>query len=138
MTALGQAQFAPGAPSSGQNDGMTDDASHRPPPLPDPPYYAVIFTSRRDEQPGDGYGETADRMFELAWEQPGFLGYDTARSAGVGITVCYWASEAGIAAWKAQADHLAAQREGRARWYASYDVRIARVERAYGFERTPS
>ena len=108
------------------------------PALPDPPYYAVIFTSRRNEQPGDGYAETAERMFELAWDQPGFLGYETARSDGIGITVCYWESEAGIAAWKAHSEHAAAQREGRARWYDAYDLRVARVERAYGFDRLGS
>ena len=102
---------------------------------PEPPYYAAIFTSRRDEQPDDGYGAAAERMFELAWEQPGFLGYDTARSDGLGITVCYWEHLEGIAAWKAHAEHLEAQREGRARWYSAYDLRIARVERAYGFDR---
>jgi heme-degrading monooxygenase HmoA len=102
---------------------------------PDPPYWAAIFTSRRNEQPGDDYEETADRMFQLAEEQPGFLGFDTARSDGLGITVCYWDSEEAIVAWKAQAEHAVAQREGRARWYESYDLRIARVERAYGFDR---
>jgi heme-degrading monooxygenase HmoA len=107
-----------------------------PQALPPPPYYAVIFTSRRNEQPGDGYAETADRMFALAQEQPGFLGFDTARTDGLGITVCYWETEADIAAWKAQADHQAAQREGRARWYDAYELRVARVDRAYGFERT--
>ena len=107
----------------------------RPAATPEPPYYAVIFTSRRNAQPGDGYGETADRMFELARQQPGCLGFDSAHSDGLGITVSYWANEADIAAWKAQADHLAAQREGRARWYDAYELRIARVERAYSFER---
>ncbi len=46
-------------------------------------------------------------------------------------------SEEAIAAWKGQLDHASAQQEGRARWYASYDVRVARVERAYGFDRAP-
>lgn len=105
------------------------------PDLPDPPYWAAIFTSQRNEQPGDGYEQTADRMFDLAHEQPGFLGYDTARSDGLGITVSYWRSAADIAAWKAQAEHVDAQSEGRARWYESYDIRIARVERAYGSTR---
>ena len=107
-----------------------------PATTPAPPYYAVIFTSRRNEQPGDGYAETAEAMFALAHEQPGFLGFDTARTDGLGITVCYWDSEEHIAAWKAQADHLAAQREGRARWYDAYELRVGRVERAYGFERS--
>ena len=100
--------------------------------LPDPPYWAAIFTSRRNEQPGDGYEQTADRMFDLAREQPGFLGYESARSDGLGITVSYWRSDADIAAWKAHSEHVEAQREGRARWYDAYDLRIARVERAYG------
>ena len=112
---------------------MTD-----PSPPREPPYYAVIFTSRRDEQPSDGYAETADRMFALAHEQPGFLGFDTARADGLGITVCYWESEAAIAAWKAESEHEAAQRDGRARWYESYEMRVAKVERAYGFTRTES
>jgi heme-degrading monooxygenase HmoA len=107
-----------------------------PATTPAPPYYAVIFTSRRNERAGDGYAETAERMFALAPEQPGFLGFETARTDGFGITVCYWDSEEHIAAWKAHADHLDAQREGRARWYDAYELRVARVERAYGFERS--
>ena len=67
-----------------------------PATTPPPPYYAVIFTSRRNEQPGDGYAETADRIFALAHEQPGFLGFDTARTDGLGITVCYWKDLASI------------------------------------------
>jgi heme-degrading monooxygenase HmoA len=106
-----------------------------PASTPEPPYYAVVFTSRRNEQPDDGYDETADRMFELAREQPGFLGFETARSDGVGITVSYWESEDGIAAWRAETEHAAAQRAGRERWYDAYELRIARVERAYGFTR---
>jgi len=107
-----------------------------PAATPPPPYYAVIFTSRRNEQPGDGYAETFERMYALAREQPGFLGYESARVDGVGITVSYWKSEDAIAAWKAHADHLAAQREGRARWYDAYELRVARVDRAYGFDRS--
>ena len=103
--------------------------------MPPPPYYAVIFSSRRNEQPGDGYAETFERMFALAQAQPGFLGYESARTDGVGITVSYWTTPEAIAAWKAVTEHVAAQREGRARWYDSYQMRVARVERAYGFER---
>jgi len=99
---------------------------------PRPPYYAVIFTSIRT--PGDrGYADMADRMVELASKQPGFLGVESVRDGdGVGITVSYWESTEAIAAWKAQADHLAAQQRGRRDWYQRYEVRVARVERAYG------
>ena len=100
---------------------------------PAPPYYAVIFTNQRGGG-DDGYGVTADRMVELAQQQPGFLGIESVRNAdGMGITVSYWASEADIAAWKANVEHSEARRRGRDTWYTAFDVRIARVERAYAF-----
>lgn len=101
-------------------------------PTPEPPYYAVIFTSLRTD--GDqGYGAMADRMAELAAQQPGYLGAESARD-GVGITVSYWRDLASIRAWKAHSEHLLAQQTGRSQWYADYRVRIARVEREYSLE----
>jgi heme-degrading monooxygenase HmoA len=107
-------------------------APAQPAATPEPPYYAVIFTSRRTE--GDrGYDAMAGRMAELAAQQPGFLGVESARGAdGLGITVSYWRDEASIAAWKRDTEHQQAQRAGQQTWYADYQVRIARVERAYG------
>jgi heme-degrading monooxygenase HmoA len=63
---------------------------------PDPPYYAVIFSSQRME--GDrGYTEMADRMVELAKTTPGYLGIDSVRdNSGKGITVSYWQTEKDI------------------------------------------
>jgi len=99
---------------------------------PQPPYYAVIFSSRRTSGDDEGYARTAERMGELAAAMTGYLGIESARGAdGFGITVSYWSSEEAIAAWKAQMDHRAAQAQGQARWYEHYELRIARVERAY-------
>lgn len=100
--------------------------------LPEPPYYAVIFSSRRSDD-GAGYDAMAERMVALAATQPGFLGVESTRGAdGFGITVSYWRSEADIAAWKADAEHREAQRGGHQRWYTHFETRVARVERAYG------
>jgi heme-degrading monooxygenase HmoA len=96
---------------------------------PKPPYYAVIFTSLQSDDL-DGYAETAARMLELAAEQAGFLGVESARE-GLGITVSYWSDLDSIRRWKSNAEHLQAQRNGRERWYANYKTRIARVERDY-------
>jgi heme-degrading monooxygenase HmoA len=101
---------------------------------PDPPYWAVIFSTHRDAQPGDQYEQTAQRMTTLAALQPGFLGVETAH-ADIGITVSYWTDEESIAAWKRDADHAFAQYEGRTRWYDAYELRVARVERAHRFVR---
>ena len=99
---------------------------------PQPPYYAVIFPSRRTVG-DDGYGAAADRMVELAAMQPGYLGVDTVRDAdGLGITVSYWESEAAIAGWRRHAEHVAAREKGRRDWYAHFELRVAKVERAYG------
>ena len=99
--------------------------------LPEPPYYAVIFSSQR---PGldDGYGDMADRMVELSSASEGFLGIESTRDAdGFGITVCYWQALADIARWKANAEHQLAQQLGYAGWYQHFELRIAKVERAY-------
>jgi len=99
---------------------------------PAPPYYAVIFTSLRTE--GDqGYGQMAERMVELAAQQPGFLGVESTRdTSGLGVTVSYWASEEAITRWKANAAHRIAQAGGKKMWYRDYHLRVARVERDYG------
>jgi heme-degrading monooxygenase HmoA len=96
----------------------------------EPPYYAVIFTSMRTE--GDaGYGETSARMEALAREMPGYLGIESARGTnGFGIPVSYWSSEAAIAEWKRHVEQQAAQSRGKREWYAGYQVRVAKVERA--------
>lgn len=97
---------------------------------PRPPYYAVIFTSTRTEEES-GYTEMAARMLELAKQQSGFLGVESAREE-VGITVSYWANLDAIREWKANSEHMEAQQTGRQSWYESFKVRISKVERDYG------
>jgi heme-degrading monooxygenase HmoA len=97
---------------------------------PEPPYFAVIFTSVRTDGDND-YGETANRMLKLASEQPGFLGFESARQ-DIGISVSYWASPEAISAWKENLLHRQAQDRAKD-WYRAFRVRICRVEREYGF-----
>lgn len=99
---------------------------------PEPPYYAVIFSAQHSGQARAAYERTAQRMIELAAEQPGFLGIETVHGEdGFGITVSYWTSEDAIAAWKANAEHQAAQDLGKSVWYSHFELRVAKVERAY-------
>lgn len=99
---------------------------------PEPPYYAVIFSSRRTE--GDkGYERVADEMVRLASTQPGFLGVESARGEdGFGITVSYWESPEAIQMWKQNALHQLVQQKGKEVWYESFFARVAKVERDYG------
>ena len=100
---------------------------------PQPPYYAVIFSTLRTDV-DQGYEETAKRMEDLAKEQEGYLGIEYARNE-IGITVSYWNSLEAIAKWKNNIEHASAREKGRALWYSKYQLRICKVERDYGYEK---
>ncbi len=100
---------------------------------PKPPYYAVIFTTHRTE--GDnGYSDMANKMEELASQQEGFLGIESARD-NLGITVSYWKDLESIRNWKYNAEHAEARKLGKEQWYADFKLRISKVERDYSFSK---
>lgn len=98
---------------------------------PEPPYYAVIFTSTRTGV-DNGYLEMAEKMFNLASEQDGFLGVESAREE-VGITVSYWRDLESIKKWKINTEHCFAKEKGRKQWYKAYKTRISKVEIDFDF-----
>ena len=96
------------------------------------PYYAVIFTSIRTE--GDnGYAEMSQKMEELAKEQEGFLGIESAREE-IGITISYWKDLESIRRWHENAEHKLAQAKGYEIWYESFTTRVCKVERNYSLK----
>ena len=98
----------------------------------------MIFSSRHASEQPD-YAAVAERMETLAQSMPGFQGVESARGAdGFGITVSYWDSLAHIAAWRAEEEHAQAQQQGRDRFYATYELCVARVERHTTFDRARS
>lgn len=105
--------------------------------FPEPPYYAVIFTSQRPAGTNDDYESVGEQMFHLATQQPGYLGAESVRGAdGLGITVSYWTDEASIHAWHEVSEHRIAQQQGYDRFYDAFSIRVAKVERQYGFDRS--
>ncbi|OOZ37816.1 antibiotic biosynthesis monooxygenase family protein [Solemya velesiana gill symbiont] len=100
---------------------------------PEPPFYAVIFSSMLSRD-SDGYAKMAEHMVALARKRPGFLGFESAREDGFGISVSYWPDEASIRQWRDHLDHRMAQKMGREKWYSAYRLRVARVERDNRFE----
>lgn len=99
--------------------------------MPEPPYYVVIFANQLSDRP-EGYKEMLAEIEQLATTMPGYIGRETARDeTGFGMAISYWADEAAIKNWKAQADHFAGQQIGKDRWYSHYVLRIAKVERHY-------
>jgi len=100
---------------------------------PKPPYYAVIFTSLRTDGDND-YSAMAEKMVELAKSQAGFLGVESARE-GLGITISYWKDLESIKSWKNNVEHTKARHQGREIWYKAFNVRIAKIETDYNFEK---
>ncbi|MDG1475983.1 MAG: antibiotic biosynthesis monooxygenase [Vicingaceae bacterium] len=99
---------------------------------PSPPYFAVIFTSKLNEDAPD-YEALSNQMVELVKQQSGFLGFESAREE-LGITVSYWKDEASILNWSTNLEHQEAQRLGKEKFYKSYAIRICKVERSYSFQ----
>lgn len=100
---------------------------------PEPPYYAVIFAPQRTL--GDrGYEKMAEEMVQLASQQKGFLGMESARDEGCGITVSYWDSLEAIKGWKENSVHRVAQDRGKKEWYKNFSLRVCKVERQKFFE----
>lgn len=96
-----------------------------------PPYYAVIFSTILTDTTKN-YLENATKMEELAKQQKGYLGLESARSE-IGITVSYWETLEAITAWKNNIEHTKVRDLGREKWYKQYQLRICKVEREYGF-----
>jgi heme-degrading monooxygenase HmoA len=118
---------------------MSDHSSRPVAPVEafEPPYYVAVFTALRTLSQG-GYSETGARMEDLVKEIPGYLGADHAQTpGGLGITVGYFRDADALTEWRTDAEHRAAQERGRAEWYRSYTLHVAKVERSHGFVRPP-
>lgn len=101
----------------------------------EPPYYVAVFTTVRTQNQND-YSETNARLEDLVKDLPGYLGMDHAQTpGGLGITVSYFRDAAVLTEWRTNVEHRAAQKRGRAEWYQSYTLHVAKVERSHGFTR---
>jgi heme-degrading monooxygenase HmoA len=100
---------------------------------PEPPYYAVVFTSINAETDHTEHVEMYGRLVERASTYEGYLGIEPARNSdGTGVAAVSWKDLASIEAWARDPEHRIAKRKGREIWYSPYMIRICRVERAYG------
>jgi heme-degrading monooxygenase HmoA len=96
---------------------------------PAPPYYAVIFTSKRTES-DNGYAAMAEKLMSLAQLQSGFLGAESVRDTkGIGITISYWNSLEAVTKFKEDLQHRKAQQLGKKQWYSAFGLRVCKVER---------
>lgn len=90
----------------------------------------VIFRATINDLDAE-YIATAERMRDLAVNEFGCLGFHSIAEGSEEITLSYWRDEDSIRRWRTHPEHVEAQQVGRARWYQSFSVEVAKVERAY-------
>ncbi|MFI5319695.1 MAG: antibiotic biosynthesis monooxygenase family protein [Myxococcota bacterium] len=94
----------------------------------------VVFRNRLRAGDAAAYRATAARMEELARAQPGFRSLKSfAAEDGERVTISEFDSLAAVSAWRAQSEHLEAQRRGRAEFYAEYSLQTCEVARELKF-----
>ncbi|QTD57041.1 antibiotic biosynthesis monooxygenase family protein [Parasphingorhabdus cellanae] len=98
---------------------------------------AVIFCAQRTRTDDEAYTAAAEIMSNLAAQQSGYLGQDSSRSEdGLGITVSYWKDDEAAKAWRDHPVHSAIREQGRGKWYESYTLHVAKIERSYSWQKT--
>ena len=96
--------------------------------------YAVIFRATAGEL-DDDYTAAIDRMKRLAFEEYGCLDFFAMMDGDERVAISYWESEGAIRNWKRNLEHVEAQQRGRDKWYRSYTVQVAEIQREYHHNR---
>ncbi len=95
---------------------------------PDGPRILTVFRSRLKPESVAEYHETAQRMLDLARSMPGFVDFKAFEANdGERVSIITFASMETHRAWREHPEHRAAQRAGRDRFYASYDISVTEV-----------
>lgn len=96
----------------------------------------TIFRSRLRPEAGEEYERWARRMSQLASAMPGFVSLKTfAADDGERVSIIEFESEATHGAWRDHPEHREAQRLGRERFYAEFQIQICTPVRRYDFSR---
>jgi len=96
----------------------------------------IVFRSRLNENARAEYEPVAQRMVELAKQQPGFqsIKYFEAED-GERVTIAEFESLEHAMAWRAHPEHAKAQRQGRESFYDAFEVVTCEVVRRIPFTR---
>lgn len=94
----------------------------------------TVFRNRLRDGDLDEYHRHAAEMLGLAREMPGFVDFKTfAADDGERVSVITFADAATQRAWATQADHRAAQKAGRASYYAEFSIQVGTCTSARSF-----
>lgn len=92
--------------------------------------HVVIFRAKIRNLDSE-YSTVAARMRELALTEFGCLEFQAVTEGKEEVALSYWPDEESIRAWKSHPEHVFAQQLGKQKWYESYTVQIAHIDREY-------
>jgi heme-degrading monooxygenase HmoA len=99
----------------------------------------ILFRSKLTPEAGSDYSAKGEEMLAHAKTQPGFVDYKQYTSAeGERLTVVWWRDEETLELWRNDDEHRGAKKLGRARWYESYHIEVAKVFHEARFEKATS
>lgn len=92
--------------------------------------FVVIFRAKVKRLDTE-YAAMAQRMRELAFKEFGCMDFVSLSEGDEEITLSYWPDEDSIRRWRLHPEHMRAQQLGKEKWYASYSVEVATIQRSY-------
>jgi heme-degrading monooxygenase HmoA len=96
----------------------------------------TVFRSRLMPGLQDEYVALVERMKEIAVKMPGYISHKGFwADDGERVTIVEFESEEAQRAWRMHPEHIAAQRHGRERFYAAYDIQVCNVLHDAHFKR---
>jgi heme-degrading monooxygenase HmoA len=94
----------------------------------------TVFRSRLNPAAQEEYAHWAARMSELARAMPGYVSHKVfVAEDGERVTLVEFESEEAQRAWARHPEHVAAQKKGRADFYAEYRLQTCQVLRESRF-----
>jgi heme-degrading monooxygenase HmoA len=97
----------------------------------------ILFRSKLTDQTDEDYARWSEDMLTHAKKQPGYVDFVqyTGVKDGERLSVVRWKDEKSLESWRQDQKHLAAKKLGRERWYANYQIEVAKVFHTASFDR---
>lgn len=98
---------------------------------------AVIFEVEMKPGRRQDYFDLAASLRPELEKIDGFISverFESLAHKGKYVSLSFWRDEAAVKAWKAHAEHKAAQQQGKNEIFSDYRIRVAEVLRDYGMQ----
>ena len=96
--------------------------------------YGVIFEVKIAKMKKEEYLKIASNLKEQLVKMPGFISIERFQSLveeSKLLSLSFWEDEESLLKWKANIEHMAAQKKGRDSIFEDYRIRIVEVKRDY-------